>query len=197
MLFYPQHIWAPTKIFCSEFLSNLQSLLDLCSSMGKCMSIRVGGCSIHIPVNNNTIFFIKSSCHNSLIFILRLNKPCTASLLGLILASLTNRICIAITSPLQVTTPSRNFPHFLDRVNGGAVRVENCAQEHLCQGVKSMTKKSFKYLGLEKRLHVAQSSLTPVFCCNSRARSVSWSRLAFVSFKSSPSGAMSLHIKKN
>ena len=59
MLFYPQHIWAPTKIFCSEFLSNLQSLLDLCSSMGKCMSIRVGGCSIHIPVNNNTIFLLK------------------------------------------------------------------------------------------------------------------------------------------
>ena len=51
---------------------------------------------------------------------------------------------------------------------------------------------SLNYLGLAKRLQVAQRSLTPVFSCSSKARSVNSSRLEFVSFKFSPSGAMSL-----
>ena len=51
---------------------------------------------------------------------------------------------------------------------------------------------SSNYLGLAKRLQVAQRSLTPVFSCSSKARSVNSSRLEFVSFKFSPSGAMSL-----
>ena len=51
---------------------------------------------------------------------------------------------------------------------------------------------SLNYLGFAKRLQVAQRSLTPVFSCSSKARSVNSSRLEFVSFKFSPSGAMSL-----
>ena len=51
---------------------------------------------------------------------------------------------------------------------------------------------SLNYLGLAKRLQVAQRSLTPLFSCSSKARSVNSSRLEFVSFKFSPSGAMSL-----
>ena len=51
---------------------------------------------------------------------------------------------------------------------------------------------SLNYLGLAKRLQVAQRSLTPVFSCSSKARSVNSSRLEFVSFKFSPSGATSL-----
>lgn len=51
---------------------------------------------------------------------------------------------------------------------------------------------SLNYLGLAKRLQVAQRSLTPLFSCSSKVRSVNSSRLEFVSFKFSPSGAMSL-----
>lgn len=53
------------------------------------------------------------------------------------------------------------------------------------------------YLGFANKLHVAHNNFTPVFFCNSRARSVISSKLALVSAKVSPSGATSLVYEKN
>lgn len=47
-------------------------------------------------------------------------------------------------------------------------------------------------LGLENRLQVAQSSLTPVFCCSSNAKSAISSKMRLDSSSDFPSGAMSL-----
>lgn len=50
-----------------------------------------------------------------------------------------------------------------------------------------------KYLGWEKRLQVIHSSLMPVSSISSLARSMITSRFLFVSSRSLPSGATSLH----